>query len=102
MKRPIEHFDYSWRGIRIRIAYSPDEDGSLDNFYHYSRLEVASDRKGSPLPITETGYRSHTVPGGTIEAAGGPVAYVVAWLDSAARSSQWKATERDLRQWCLF
>lgn len=45
-----------------------------------------------PLPITDTGYRSHFHPSGTIEARGGDVAtYVTAWLDEEATSSEWRA-----------
>lgn len=56
----------------------------------------------SNLPITETGYRSHFVEPGVIETHGGPAAYVLAWLDEAAKDALW--IERDLaaRQFSLF
>ena len=36
---------------------------------------------GAVLPITETGYRSHFLAATEVIAAGGPVRYVLAWLD---------------------
>jgi hypothetical protein len=54
------------------------------------------------LPITETGYRSHFLPRGTAENAGGPVAYVKAWLEEAAKAPDWKRREAASRQPSLF
>lgn len=41
---------------------------------------VTADR--SPHPISETGYRSHFCPRVEVEDAGGPLAYVTAWLET--------------------
>lgn len=54
------------------------------------------------LPITETGYRSHFLAPQEVERAGGPVAFVVAWLNEAARNKGWKETEEKVRQLNLF
>ena len=56
----------------------------------------------TPLPITETGYRSHFTGSAAIEERGGPVAYVIAWLDDAAKSSAWKKIEAKGAQLLLF
>lgn len=69
-ERRIEHIPFKWRGISIRIMYTPNAYGSPASIYHFSRLEVQSDSR-MPLPITDTGYKSQTLPGGSIEAAGG-------------------------------
>lgn len=100
-ERRIEHIPFKWRGISIRIMYTPNAYGSPASIYHFSRLEVQSDSR-MPLPITDTGYKSQTLPGGSIEAAGGPVAYVELWLEQAAQSKEWRAMEAALRQGTLF
>jgi hypothetical protein len=100
-ERRIEHIPFKWRGITMRIMYTPNAYGSPSTIYHFSRLEVEADHR-VPLPITETGYKSQTQPGGTIEAAGGPVAYVERWLNQTAQTKEWRAIEAELRQGTLF
>lgn len=100
-QRPIEHIPFKWRGIAMQIIYTPDAYGCPSSFYHFSRLEVQTDRKAL-LPITDTGYKTQAQPGGTIEAAGGPVAYVERWLEQAAQTKEWRAMEAGLRQENLF
>jgi hypothetical protein len=41
---------------------------------------VTADR--SPHPISETGYRSHFCSREQVEDAGGPVGFVMAWLET--------------------
>ena len=80
------------------VAHAPNWYGSS-----LCRLEVtAADPEQAPLPISETGYRSHFCPGAEVDAAGGPVAYILAWLDAAARDSRWKAADMARRQLSLF
>lgn len=55
-----------------------------------------------PLPVTETGYRSHFTSREAVEAEGGPVAYARKWLDCEAMSDAWKAREAAARQMSLF
>jgi hypothetical protein len=50
------------------------------------------------LPFTETGYRSHFLGPGIVEEAGGPAAYVRAWLDHAAQSPKWRKQQTAARQ----
>ena len=101
-KRPIEQYHLNWRGISIIVVYTPDFHATPTDTYHHCHLEVMSERPRVPLPITETGYRSVFLPGGAVEHAGGPERYATLWLDHAAQSKTWKATERDLRQGSLF
>jgi len=55
------------------------------------------------LPVTETGYRSHFHPYGTVEANGGDVvAQVTAFLDEAAAKAEWKRHLDTSRQGELF
>ena len=102
-RKPVERLD--WRGVTVTVSYEPDWLGMSKRSPEAAtaHLEV---HKVSPdwalLPITETGYRSHFLPRGTVESAGGPVAYVRAWLDEAAKSPDWKLREQQSRQFSLF
>lgn len=99
MTRSIETHTIAWRGIRIEIRYEARWLGG-DVAAH---LEVGvCAPEGAAIPITETGYRSHFANPGDIEDAGGPVAFVTAWLDEAAQSKGWKEKEEASRQYALF
>ena len=98
--RVTEHYTLPWRGIDVRIVYQPHATRPED--CPYAHLEIMTDKPRAPLPMTETGYQSLFLPFGSIELHGGPVAYVTRWLEHAAKSPAWKATERDLRQGSLF
>jgi len=100
VRAEIEHYTMKWRGMDVLIVYKRDWAVLPD--CSYSHLEVMTDAPRCPLPMSETGYKSHFTPAGTIEALGGPVAYVTRWLDHAAKSAAWKAIERDQRQGSLF
>ena len=91
MNATSEKYTLNWQGIALSVSYSrswipaleDDIGGSL------SHLEIRSDDRG-PLPITETGYRSRFLPASEIDAAGGPVAYVTAWLNHAEKDPAWE------------
>jgi hypothetical protein len=55
-----------------------------------------------PLPITETGYRSHFIAASAIAAAGGPVDYVDVWLTVESDAPAWREREQATRQLALF
>ena len=54
------------------------------------------------LPVTETGYRSHFVPEGTVSDREDVHAYVLTWLDEAARDPSWPRHLEDSKQLKLF
>src|SRR5687767_9117984 len=88
-----------WRGIAVEITYDPDWLG-IDQTAHFDiRVVTPEDAR---LPITETGYRSHFASPAVVAAAGGPVAFVTAWLDAAAEESAWQKLEEASRQLTLF
>jgi hypothetical protein len=69
-----EAHSLEWRGQSLTVRWCPQWSGDLT-----AHLEiVSSDRRRHP--ISETGYRSHFVPRAYVEEAGGPAAYVAAWL----------------------
>jgi len=92
-----------WSAITIEVAYEADWLGSSEGPYPASHLAIRSTAPTkAPLPITETGYRSHFLEPGTVEEAGGPAAYVRAWLDHAASEPKWRKAEQARRQLDLF
>jgi hypothetical protein len=77
----MEQHKIIWRGIQIEITFTPDSFGMVDH------IELRSEGR-APLPVTETGYRSHFMSKGTVAEHGGAVAFVTAWLDhEAARTA---------------
>jgi hypothetical protein len=89
-----------WEGITIEVRYDPDW---LSLSRPLAHLEIeALDPVKSPLPMTETGYRSHFCAPADIDAEGGPVDFVRAWLDHDARLPEWKAGQEKRRQLTLF
>ncbi|MEM9965265.1 MAG: hypothetical protein AAGC58_07950 [Asticcacaulis sp.] len=89
-------FPLRWQGIDLTIQYCPCYLG-----LPMCHIEVQSTGR-QPLPITETGYRSYFLPWEDVPEADGPAAFVLAWLDSAAQSSEWRAYQEAQRQLSLF
>lgn len=85
-----------WRGLKVEVRYCRDWTPIYREIYGYAlaHLEV---RCARALPITKTGYLSKFERAENIDAEGGPVAYVRAWLDHAAPQPQ-----EDPRQFSLF
>lgn len=71
--------------IRIRITHAREYLSSGSD-----HLEIESIKpKRAPLPITETGYRSHFLPALDLINAGGPVTFVTAWIAQEAKGKAW-------------
>jgi hypothetical protein len=87
-----------WDGLTLSIRYEPSSYVG----YAHLQVQVTAPERGAPLPITETGYRSHFLPRGEVEMAGGPAAFVRNWLDEAARSPAWHRRRFRWRQLELF
>ena len=76
-----------WEGIDIEVKYTPQDFNNM-----IAHLEIHSiSPPRAPLPMTETGYRSHYHSVGIIEseANGDVVAFVTAWLDEKAKGKKW-------------
>ncbi|MBN9506754.1 MAG: hypothetical protein J0I69_12075 [Altererythrobacter sp.] len=95
----IQIHRFTWQGIEIEAVYAPEKFGGA-----IAHLEIRSIKpERAPLPITETGYRSHYHPCGTVEANGGDVvAQVTAWLDEEAATPAWRRYVEASRQGTLF
>ena len=91
-------YQFMWRGIEIEAIYKPLQWKTI------AHLEVRCIKpERAPLPITETGYRSHFHQPGTIEGLGGDVVeQIIAWLDEEAKSPEWRAMQEAARQLSLF
>lgn len=101
--RDIETHRTTWQGIEIEISFERNWLGSSPSDYQSSHLEIRSvNPPKAELPITETGYLSHFLQPEELDAAGGPVAYVIAMLDEAAQRKEWKARCEAQRQLSLF
>lgn len=91
----------AWQGIAVTIRWAPRWLGITDSEYAFSHLEIIADDR-HPLPVTETGYRSHFCHPSDIEAHGGPIGFAIAWLDHEADTAEWKARLASFRQLSLF
>jgi hypothetical protein len=102
MTRSRDNHTIVWRGIVIEIRYEEQWLGSDGPFSTaHLELHVLSPDK-APLPVTETGYRSHFIAAETVTDGGGPVVFVQAWLDHEAKTEAWKEKEAAARQMTLF
>lgn len=86
--RTIDTFTTDWQGITLSVTYEANWLNMKRNLTAHLQIEAISPKRAI-LPVTETGYRSYFTPAVDIDAAGGPVAYALAWLDHAATSKSW-------------
>lgn len=94
MYKPTQTHYIEWRGVRIEVRYCPSYSKVYEDMYGQpqAHLEIkALDPPDAALPMTSTGYRSHFTSPQAIEAEGGAVSFVLAWLNEAVQSSAWKA-----------
>ena len=97
-------FEINWRdpvggnNVRIRITHSRDYLGQGQDHIEVEALVP----KKAPLPITDTGYRSHFLSPLDVVNDGGPVVFVTAWLDREARGKDWQKKQATRSQGDLF
>jgi hypothetical protein len=85
----MEQHHTTWRGIALEIAFTPEKFGMVDH------IEIRTEDR-APLPVTETGYRSHFIPPRTVAEHGGAVAFVTAWLEYEAAQTGWSGAQLSL------
>ncbi|MEQ1716373.1 MAG: hypothetical protein ABL907_10380 [Hyphomicrobium sp.] len=84
--------------VRIRITHAREYLSSGSD-----HLEIESIKpKRAPLPITETGYRSHFMPALELINAGGPVTFVTAWIEQETKGKAWTTVAAIKAQGDLF
>ena len=92
-----------WQNIELEIRYNPNYCAALegDNAMAHIEVSVLCPVK-HPLPITETGYKSHFIHRVTVEGYGGATEFVLAWLEHEAQKPAWKILSEASRQGELF
>jgi len=88
-----------WQGIVIEVRYEAHYLG-LPDLAHLDITSVLPEC--APLPITGTGYRSHFLDALDVEDAGGPVRFVLRWIESEAMQPDWIQQDAVSRQYVLF
>lgn len=99
-------YQITWRNpvtnedVRIRVTHARDYLSTGND--HIEIESIAP--KNAPLPITETGYRSHFLSPLELINAGGAVTFVEAWLAAECKGKAWTkaataAAQGDLFQW---
>lgn len=83
-----------WNGISIAVRFCPSYSKVVD-VYH---IELQSEKR-VPMPVSETGYRSHFVLGKPPENI---LEEVIAWLDEQGSKPHWKAVWKDLQKEVLM
>ena len=102
MKTDYAIIHKNWNGIEIEIRWIADYI-SFDDGRSMAHLEVESLKPAhAPLPITETGYRSHFLMRLHVDQVGGPEAYVEAWIAEVANTPVWRNGDAASRQLALF
>lgn len=84
--------------IKIRITHAREYLSSGSD--HIEVESITPSR--APLPITETGYRSHFIPALELMNAGGPVTFVTAWIEQEAKGKAWRKAATAKQQGDLF
>ena len=93
----LKTYAFKWCGICISLKHVHKYCGVIEH------VEIrAVDPENAPLPITETGYKSHFVDEASISDYGNPQAYVLAWLDEASSKPEWQRQRDAASQYFLF
>lgn len=85
----------TWDGRSIRLSYCPEY------FREVAQLEIRADN-GEPLPITETGYKSHFFMTDNPPCLDEIISFVTGWLNEEAKSKKWQNQCEETQQMCLF
>ena len=87
-----------WRDVTCRVRHTPNY---LSKGWSHIEIIVVTP-KTAPLPITETGYRSHFLDEDLLKRSGGPVPFFLDWIEREAPTKAWAKTEFKWRQGDLF
>jgi len=93
----VNIYDFEWSGIRILLRHVHNYCGVIEH------LEIRTiDPEKAPLPITETGYKSHFIDESDLNEYGSALDYVLAWLDDGAANPEWQKQKDVASQYSLF
>ena len=85
----MEQHKITWRGVALTITFTPEKFGLVDH------IELETEGH-APLPVSETGYRSHFIQAGSVAEYGGAVEFVTAWLEHEAKRTGWSGAQLSL------
>lgn len=97
-------FEIDWRSaitgetVRLRITHARNY---LSQGSDHIEIESIAPKR-APLPITETGYRSHFMKAEDLAALGGARRFVESWLATTAKSKEWQRSQQAAAQGDLF
>ena len=94
-------YQANWQGIPLSVSYCPDWSPAYREAYGYSLAHLTVSA-ACGLPITETGSRSHFTRPERIDAEGGPVGFVLAWLAHDEGLPDWQRRKAEAAQLSLF
>ena len=97
-KKTLTSHKLIWRDVTCRVRHTPNY---ISRGWTHIEIIVVKP-KGAPLPITETGYRSHFLDEELLSKAGGPVTFFLDWIEREAKSKAWAKNEFKWRQGDLF
>ena len=98
-------FTMNWGDYEIQVKYAESYSPAYKSVYGHamSHIEIETlNPKKAPLPLTGTGYRSIFTPEMNIEEMGGVEEFILAMLDDAAKSREWKEMENKSRHLSFF
>ena len=105
MNREKRITEIDWQGIKIDVHCTPSYSPYFEKAYGYPLVHIelyVTDPQRAPLPITETGYRSHFTPAPNLDEWKDEVEFITAWLDDAAQSPEWIKQYEASKQGNLF
>ena len=85
----------TWDGRIIHLSYCPKY---LEEVAH---VEIRT-QDGEPMPITETGYKSHFVITDNPPCLEDVILFVTDWLDQETKSKSWLEYSENSKQLTLF
>jgi len=92
-----------WNGLHIEIVHVMGWTHVPVNGQRLDHIEIRCvDPDRHPLPITQSGYRSHFLYEDQLIGFKDAVDYVTQWLDAEASTEAWKRIDAKTRQGCLF
>lgn len=89
---------FTWRGVEMTASHEPNY---ISDGWTHIALRVIKP-KGKPVPITDTGFRSHFLDEDEVVEAGGAAAFFRAWLDREAESKAYRLALAKWQQLDLF
>ena len=89
------HHVIKWQNLPIRVTYRPQYSEGITHVEIYSGDKV-------PLPITQTGYKSHFFLSDTPPSINEIVEWVLDWLNKDAQSKEWQDYLIQSKQMDLF